>query len=122
DDGWTAALRYRGSISPRAVKAKVSRVALGPPNMPEWARAPAPAEPRPPKPLAPSQLAEDCEPAPAPTPQSRAAARRGTLIHQLLERLADVEPNARRDRALRWLEISAGVADATLREEIADQV
>jgi ATP-dependent helicase/nuclease subunit A len=72
--------------------------------------------------LAPSQLAEDREPSLPPTPQSRAAARRGTLIHQLLERLADVDADHRRERALAWLEKSAGVIEPDLREEIADQV
>jgi ATP-dependent helicase/nuclease subunit A len=90
--------------------------------MPDWARAQAPAEPRPPRPLAPSQVAEDKEAAPAPTPASRAAARRGTLIHQLLERLADVPSSERRVRAVGWLERSAGVTDQAQREEIADQV
>src|SRR5205814_10029515 len=122
DERWTAALRFQGDISPRAVKPKSMRVALGLPIVPDWVRAPAPVEPRPPRPLAPSQLAEDREPAPAPTPQSRAAARRGTLIHLLLERLADVEPGARRERALQWLERSAGGAEPAQRNEMADQV
>jgi len=122
DERWTAAQRYRGQIRLRVVKPKASRVELGPPPLPASVRAPAPAEPRPPRPLAPSQLAEDREPAPPPTPQSRAAARRGTLIHQLLERLADVDEHARRERALQWLEQSAGVSDAAQRGEIADQV
>jgi len=52
----------------------------------------------------------------------RAAARRGVLIHQLLERLAPVEPGERHASALRWLEGSAGVTDPAAREEIADQV
>jgi ATP-dependent helicase/nuclease subunit A len=122
DARWGVALRYRGSILPGAVKPKGSRLALVLPAIPDWVRGPAPAEPRPPKPLAPSQMAEDREPSPAPTPQSRAAARRGTLIHQLLERLADVEAGGRHDRALHWLEKSAGVSDGAEREEIAGQV
>jgi len=105
-----------------AVRRARDKVDLPATTVPEWAKHPAPAEPRPPRPLAPSQLAEDTEPAPAPTPQSRAAAKRGTLIHQLLERLADVEAEARRERALHWLERSAGIADAAEREDIADQV
>jgi ATP-dependent helicase/nuclease subunit A len=52
----------------------------------------------------------------------RAAARRGTLIHQLLERLVAVEPERRREAALRWLERSAGVTDEALASEIADLV
>ena len=122
DQRWGTAVRFRGSIDPRAVKPKGPRLALVPPAIPDWARSPAPAEPRPPRPLAPSQLAEDREPAPAPTAQSRAAARRGTLIHQLLERLADVDADERRNRALGWLERSAGVTESAQREEIADQV
>ena len=41
------------------------------------------------------------------------------MIHQLLERLPEVTAEARRDAALRWLERSAGVADAARREDIA---
>lgn len=52
----------------------------------------------------------------------RAAARRGTLIHQLLERLAAVDAEARQDAARRWLERSAAVADAALRDDIVEQV
>jgi ATP-dependent helicase/nuclease subunit A len=122
DPSWGMATRYRGNVAARPTPARASRVELSAPALPEWTRAPAPAEPRPPRPQAPSQVAEDREPAPPPTPGSRAAARRGTLIHQLLERLADVGIDERRDRALEWLERAAGVHDAGQRREIADQV
>ena len=52
----------------------------------------------------------------------RAAAQRGTWIHQLLERLPAVESGARSSAADRWLERSAGVADAAVRQEIVGQV
>jgi ATP-dependent helicase/nuclease subunit A len=52
----------------------------------------------------------------------RAAALRGTWIHQLLERLPAVEPAKRSAAATHWLEHSAGVGDATLRSQIVDQV
>jgi ATP-dependent helicase/nuclease subunit A len=52
----------------------------------------------------------------------RAAALRGTWIHQLLERLPTVEPDARSNAASRWLERSAGVSDAAARDEIVTQV
>jgi ATP-dependent helicase/nuclease subunit A len=52
----------------------------------------------------------------------RAAALRGTWIHQLLERLPAVEPGARPPAADRWLERSAGLADAAVRGEIVGQV
>jgi len=67
-------------------------------------------EPRPLRPLAPSALGEDAVPA-APTrpgPGARVAARRGTLLHRLLERLPEV-PAAMRDAAARhWLARMAG--------------
>jgi ATP-dependent helicase/nuclease subunit A len=90
--------------------------------VPEWARTPAPPEARPPRPLAPSAIAEDNEAAPPPSEAQRAAAERGTLIHQLLERLADVEMQERHATALRWLERSAGIGSSERRREIADTV
>src|SRR5207237_8526074 len=90
--------------------------------VPEWARRPAPPEARPPRPLAPSAIAVDDETAPPPSEAMRAAALRGTWIHQLLERLPAVEAGARAVAADRWLERSAGLADAAMREEIVAQV
>jgi len=88
-------------------------------EVPPWATAPAPPESRPPRPLAPSALAEDREPLPPPTPEQRAAAERGTINHALLERLPAVDPARRRQAALRWLEHSAGIAEPNRREELA---
>ncbi len=51
----------------------------------------------------------------------RAAALRGTWIHQLLERLPAVEASARGAAADRWLERSAGVADGATRQDIVTQ-
>ena len=103
-------------------KPRKSKIELQPIAVPEWAKMSAPTEARPPRPLAPSALAEDREAAPPPTPALRAAAERGTLIHALLECLPAVGSGERRDSALRWLERSAGVTDASLREEITDCV
>ncbi len=91
-------------------------------DIPEWATSPAPPEARPPRPLAPSALAEDREAAPPPSPQMKAAAERGMIIHALLERLPEVAVSDRNKAALRWLEHSAGVAGAEAREEIARTV
>jgi ATP-dependent helicase/nuclease subunit A len=88
----------------------------------EWAKQPAPPEARPPRPLAPSAIAVDDETAPPPSAAMRAAALRGTWIHQLLERLPAVEASGRPAAADRWLERSAGLADAAAREEIVAQV
>jgi ATP-dependent helicase/nuclease subunit A len=95
---------------------------LPPTVVPDWARRPAPPEARPPRPLAPSAITVDDESAPPPSEAMRAAALRGTWIHQLLERLPPVEPSARAAAADRWLEHSAGVSDAAVREEIIQQV
>ena len=107
------------AAKPRKVR---ERAEAEPTVMPLWAQRPAPEETRPPRPLAPSALAEGLEPAAAPSAAARAAARRGTLIHQLLERLAAVEPAERHYCALRWLEASAGIEDAGQRRQIADEV
>jgi ATP-dependent helicase/nuclease subunit A len=90
-------------------------------DLPGWATSPAPKEARPPRPLAPSAMAEDRQAAP-PTQEQRAAAERGSVVHALLERLPEVVPGERRQAALRWLEHSAGIADPAVRGKIADTV
>ena len=120
DPVWGRRLAYRGEIRPALVTAKAKRTALDHPPLPAWAKTPAPPEARPPRPLAPSALAEDREPALPPVPGQRDSAERGILIHQLLERLPDVAAGQRRAAALRWLERSAGVGDEARRLELAD--
>jgi ATP-dependent helicase/nuclease subunit A len=122
DDRWGVRTSYRGSVPPAAIRPRVQSQGLAPAEVPQWARTAAPPEARPPRPLAPSGIAQDQEAAPAPSPAMRAAARRGTLIHQLLERLPDVDSQSRYGAALRWLERSGGVADAAEREPIAEAV
>jgi ATP-dependent helicase/nuclease subunit A len=122
DEAWGEAIRWRGSVTAAPPKARPPRLTIEAPPVPEWARRPAPVESRPPRPLAPSALAEDRETAPAPSPEQRAAARRGTLIHSLFERLPEVEREHRRPSALRWLEQSVGITDAAEREALADLV
>ena len=115
-------LRYRGSVRGRAVAPKAARRDIAAPEIPAWARTEAPPEARPPRPLAPSAIAEDREPAPPPSEAMRTAARRGTLIHQLLERLAEIPADVRRPAALRWLDQSPDRCPAEQRNEIADEV
>ena len=105
-------------VAPRKAKAADK----GKVDVPAWANSPAPLEERPPRPLAPSALAEDREVSPPPSPELKAAAERGTMIHSLLERLPAVAVDKRREAALRWLEHSAGVADPQAREEVAKTV
>ncbi len=74
------------------------------PNCRNWAVRPIGPEPRPPRPLAPSSAGEDLGAAPPlPSDALREAARRGTLIHALLERLPELPAEARADAAARWL-------------------
>ena len=122
DERWGQALRYRGTVRAAPPRPKPRRPEISAPTVPEWARRAAPVESRPPRPLAPSALVEDREAAPAPSTEQRAAARRGTIIHQLFERLPGVEPEQRASAADRWLERSAGVADAAEREALAGLV
>jgi ATP-dependent helicase/nuclease subunit A len=115
------ALRHgsRESVRPKRLKDKVELPAIA---VPDWAKLPAPPESRPPRPLAPSAIVVDDESAPPPSEAMRAAALRGTWIHQLLERLPAVEASARAGVADRWLERSAGVTDSAVRGQIVEQV
>ncbi len=90
--------------------------------LPDWLRAMAPAEERPPRPLAPSGGNEDRTPFPPPKPGEIDAARRGTMLHLLFERLPGVAPAERVAAADRWLERSGGVADPALRASYAATV
>ncbi len=73
-------------------------------DLPAWLERPAPEEARPPRPLAPSGLGEEEGGSPPlPSGVSAAAARRGVLIHALLERLPAVPVEEREARALAWL-------------------
>ena len=114
-------LRYEAGTAARPKRTK-DKVSLPFVVIPKWARNPAPAEARPPRPLAPSAIAVDDENAPPPSEAMRAAALRGTWIHQLLEKLPPVEPGARPGAANRWLGRSAGVSDPAVRDEIVAQV
>ncbi len=96
------------------------------PDLPGWAIAPIGPEPKPPRPLAPSNAGEDqgveAPIAPASDPVAmRAAMQRGVLIHRLLERLPDLAPDTRRDAAAAWLERQGSDLSESLRTAIQDQ-
>jgi ATP-dependent helicase/nuclease subunit A len=87
--------------------------------LPRWLERAPPAEPRPPKPLAPSSLGEDLSSdPPIPPGGGMAAARRGVLIHRLLERLPEVAADARAEAAARWLARNASEMVAEARAEL----
>jgi ATP-dependent helicase/nuclease subunit A len=114
---WGRTLRHGTPEGPPRSVPKASRRETA---LPAWLHQPAPAEERPPRPLAPSSLGEDDVADPPPGPAQRAAAERGKWLHALFERLPAVPAAERRALALLWLERSAGVEDAALRERLAD--
>ncbi len=89
-------------------------------ELPSWARTAIGPEPRPPRPLAPSSAGEDqaADP-PLPPDLAKTAARRGVLIHSLLERLPDVEADEREFAAEAWLERQASDLPEEARAEMA---
>lgn len=89
-------------------------------DLPDWLERPAAAEPRPPRPLAPSALGEDqsADP-PWPPGSSEQAARRGTLIHRLLERLPELPEADREQAAQRWLARNGADMDQAARADMA---
>ncbi|HEY6868614.1 MAG TPA: double-strand break repair helicase AddA, partial [Novosphingobium sp.] len=118
--------RYVYGVAPRPAppKAGQSQALPLPPSMPGWLVRPIGPEPRPPRPLAPSALGEDTGTDPPYPPGAGAAlaARRGTLIHRLLERLPAVGADQREDVALRWLARNGADFDAAAQREIVSGV
>jgi ATP-dependent helicase/nuclease subunit A len=121
DDLW-GARRELGRLAEPIVRA--DDVARGDADeaLPQWALQPAKAEARPSKPLAPSGAGEndDTQP-PMPLDASAHAARRGVLIHALLERLPYVERANRDEAAKGWLAKQARDLPQTMREEMREQ-
>lgn len=88
---------------------------------PAWLTAPIGAEPKPPRPLAPSSAGEEQgSDLPLAPEHTKHAARRGTLIHALLERLPDVAPEERRTAASAWLERRAKDLSEEMRVEMLE--
>ena len=115
DPIWGRSRRFgEGELQVKAaVRAEDREAAL-----PDWIATPAPAEARPPRPLAPSALGDDDVADPPPSPAMRQAAERGKLLHQLFERLPGVPEGERAERADQWLLRSAGVEDAEFRRAL----
>ncbi|MGB5778093.1 MAG: double-strand break repair helicase AddA [Allopontixanthobacter sediminis] len=88
-------------------------------ELPGWAVTPIGPEPRPPRPLAPSSAGgeQDADP-PLPPEIACDAARRGVLIHSLLERLPDVAAENREQAARAWLARQACELADPVREEM----
>jgi ATP-dependent helicase/nuclease subunit A len=93
------------------------------PALPNWATTPIGPEPRPPRPLAPSSAGQDegADP-PLPPGADSFAARRGVLIHKLLERLPELAIDEREGRAREWLARQAGDVPEGEREDMLASV
>lgn len=102
--------------------ASVAAIEPSPRVLPEWANQPAPAEARPPRPLAPSSLGIDKEAEPPASPAMRVAAERGRLLHGLFERLPAVDPVQRRAVGLRWLASTTAGLDPAMQSAMIDDV
>lgn len=106
----------RPSAIPVAEVVSSNRTSL---QLPDWATTPVGPEPKPPRPLAPSSAGDEkaADP-PLPPEVAKTAARRGVLIHSLLERLPDITPEKRRSAASAWLGRRAADLSLDEREEI----
>lgn len=116
---WGRSRCYRGeeTLSDRRVRER-KPTPVPPLAAPSWLREPAPPEARPPRPLAPSSQRPDDAPDPPPSPAMREAARRGSILHALFERLPGVDPKDRRQAGNLWLHRSVGVADSNIRDAL----
>ncbi len=119
DPIWGARLEHGEAPQPIPVDAKVA----GSPSasaLPAWLSAQIGPEPRPTRPLAPSALGEDAAADPPFSPgANQSAARRGVLMHKLLERLPELVPDQRMAAALAWLARVTAEFDEVERDDMA---
>lgn len=97
--GWTATYGAPPNLLPAPEAGGGGELPLLPP----WLERPVAAEPRPPRPLAPSALGEDLATDPPHPPGQGRAALRGVLLHRLLERLPELPVSERKAAAEAWL-------------------
>lgn len=111
----------RGGHAPEVPARTQAAFSLAVP-LPDWATSPIGEEPRPPRPLAPSASAEEqgSDP-PLPAEQAAIAARRGVLIHALLERLPGAPEDMRASGGRAWLARHAPEMSRAEHEEMLDR-
>jgi ATP-dependent helicase/nuclease subunit A len=123
DSLWQGRLEYGEAAEPVLAKQPAAQELPLAVPLPRWLESLPPAEPRPPRPLAPSALGEDVSPDPPfPPGAGNSAARRGVLIHKLLERLPEIAPVDRSTVAELWLKRNAPEFAAETREALVRSV
>ena len=112
------AAEQRGPVTVEDVKTASAVAAL-----PDWVRQGAPAEPTPPRPLAPSDPGEN-PPVRTPVDKVEDPQRfaRGNLLHRLLQWLPELEPDIRRRAAERFLARPVFMLEAPAQETILTEV
>jgi ATP-dependent helicase/nuclease subunit A len=119
DPIWGARTEWGKRAEPVLVSRRVETTLT--PDLPNWVTTPIGPEPRPPRPLAPSAAGtERAADPPLPPEAARVAARRGVLIHRLLERLPDVAPDRRTDAGRAWLARQGADLDEAERAAMLD--
>jgi ATP-dependent helicase/nuclease subunit A len=119
DAHWGAAMTFGAAVEQKSdARPREERQEERGAPLPAWIHSPAPQEERPPRPLAPSSIGEDEAPYPPPGPDQRGAALRGKLLHRLFERLPDLAPQERAQRADAWLERSGDAPDPDFRRQL----
>ena len=102
DDIW--GMRREWGVRPAPLATKLTDQSPQAVEIPAWAKEKIGEEPRPPRPLAPSGLGEEYSADPPLPPEAlKDAARRGNLIHSLLERLPEIAPDRRAEAGRKWL-------------------
>ena len=121
DTVWGQVVRF--GYPPEPVSSVPHQASAEPASLPGWALETVGEEPSPPRPLAPSSAGEDrgAEP-PLPSTAMADAARRGHLIHRLLERLPEVAVEDREPLARAWLDRTATDLDEAARAEVLRSV
>ncbi|MEI6485498.1 MAG: double-strand break repair helicase AddA [Sphingomonadales bacterium] len=109
---WPAPVRVRRAGPPVAMSETLIAPRPGLITTDQWWLRAAPAEARPPRPLAPSSLGADSVADPPPGAGRQQAARRGTALHRLFETLPAIAPAQRRAVALQWCEANVPDLDA----------
>jgi ATP-dependent helicase/nuclease subunit A len=104
DQGWKGKGRRHASLQTKPVEAAATLRGPMSAEAPAWLHRPAPEEPEPPRPLAPSRPSGEAPPVRSPLgPDEGIRFRRGLIVHRLLQSLPDVAPARRHAVAAAFL-------------------